>query len=178
MHESREAAGRIQLAHFNRRLGPDDKPQTQTQLKPMTKISLWPHIERHKPGNGRKGGEADGFRVAQICQAGVVVYWADDSDSAPRPVTLQKYLEKRRDRKRLISERMKRRIFLGLLLMALWWLLQSMMGRKWIEVLQEEYQRGVRYFWREYEKAKVEWKAQRDVLEKDVVQIDVVQVKN
>jgi hypothetical protein len=41
----------------------------------LVKIAAWPSIKRYKRGNGVTGGEYSGFRIFDICPAGVICYW-------------------------------------------------------------------------------------------------------
>lgn len=51
------------------------KPTHEAYEEPVVRVAAWPSIWAYRPGNGREGGEEDGFRVRRIGKSEAYVKW-------------------------------------------------------------------------------------------------------
>lgn len=79
---------------------PDHALRSDQHFCALIEISVWPAIQRHKPGNGLAGGAKRGFRVYDVCLAGTIVYWGTRDPRGKREPSLLEW-RKGNDAKRL-----------------------------------------------------------------------------
>ncbi|KAI9744442.1 MAG: hypothetical protein M1818_001971 [Claussenomyces sp. TS43310] len=84
---SKENVARAQV----RSQGPPGQEVHPRTYRALTKIAVWPSIKRFKPGNGLAGGKKNGFRIFDVCKAGVVSYWGSTDPKARAHMGLKEW---------------------------------------------------------------------------------------
>lgn len=73
------------------------------RYSPRIKIALWPSFKRYSPGDGKPGGERNGFRIYDISKSRVVYYWAAANRSSKDNVGLRKTVAKGKSQREMFG---------------------------------------------------------------------------